>query len=64
MQGARIILLAQIDSVKNTEQSQMTFDPKGQIWRVTSGSNSKKFKKIIKNQGNAVELFCLHRDAT
>ena len=31
MEGARIILLAQIDSVKNTKQMQLTFDPKDQI---------------------------------
>ena len=30
MEGARIILLAQMDSEKNTEQIQVTFDPKVQ----------------------------------
>ena len=45
MEDARIILLAQMDARKNAKQIQVTFDPKGQISRVTSGSNSKIFSK-------------------
>ena len=45
MEGARIINFALMDSEKSTLQIQVNFDPKGQILRVTSGSNSKIFSK-------------------
>ena len=46
-----------LDSEKYTEQIQVTFDPKGQILRITSGKNWKYIQKIIKNQGKVLELF-------
>ena len=56
--GASIIVLVHLHLEKYTEQFQVTFDPKGQILRVTSGSNSKLYsKKIKKIQGKTLKLF-------